>query len=76
MQDKRVKNVYSSYFQFNNERTLSTDVKSELFTSEFEGCSVFIDKTRKYDNQIIIHGVCTIEAVSYTHLTLPTTVDV
>ncbi|MBF4328650.1 N-acetyltransferase, partial [Vibrio anguillarum] len=58
--DKRVKGVYSSYFQFNNERTLSTDVKSELFSSEFEGCSVFIDKTRKYDNQIIIHGVCTI----------------
>lgn len=60
MQDKRVKGVYSSYFQFNNERTLSTDVKSELFSSEFEGCSVFIDKTRKYDNQIIIHGVCTV----------------
>ncbi|AXB34715.1 GNAT family N-acetyltransferase (plasmid) [Vibrio campbellii] len=57
MQDKRVKDVYSSYFQFNNERTLSTDLKSELFKSEFEGCSVFIDKTRKYDNQIIIHGV-------------------
>ncbi|WP_076590442.1 GNAT family N-acetyltransferase [Vibrio ostreicida] len=59
MQDKRVKDVYRSYFQFNNERTLSTDLESELFSSAFEGCSVFIDKTRKYDNQINIHGACT-----------------
>ncbi|CAH0537707.1 N-acetyltransferase [Vibrio marisflavi] len=59
MQDKRVKDVYSSYFQFNNERTLFTDLESELFSSTFGGCSVFVDKTRKYDNQIIIHGVCT-----------------
>lgn len=58
MQNKRVKDVYSSYFHFNNERTLSTDLASELFSVEAEGCSVFVDKTRKYDNQIIIHGVC------------------
>ncbi len=54
MQDQRVKDVYRSYFQFNNERTLSTDLESELFSIVFEGCSVFVDKTRKYDNQIFI----------------------
>ncbi len=58
MQDKRVKDVYNSYFYFNNQRTLSTDLASELCSVEAEGCSVFVDKTRKYDNQIIIHGVC------------------
>ncbi|WP_199711830.1 hypothetical protein [Alginatibacterium sediminis] len=58
MQDKRVKDAYSSYFKFNNERTLSTDLESELFSVEAEACSAFVDRTRKYDNQIIIHDVC------------------
>jgi hypothetical protein len=69
MQDKRVKDVYSSYFQFNNERTLSTGLESELFSAAFEGCSVFVDKTRKYDNQIIIHGACANEDLD-SHLSL------
>lgn len=69
MQDKRVKDVYTSYFQFNNERTLSTDLASELFSVESEGCSVFVDKTRKYDNQIIINGVCSEESLE-SHLRL------
>ncbi|MBY5947743.1 GNAT family N-acetyltransferase [Photobacterium rosenbergii] len=69
MQDKRVRDVYRSYFQFNNERTLSTDLASELFTAEAEGCSVFVDKTRKYDNQVIIYGVCSTENLE-SHLEL------
>lgn len=69
MQDKRVKDVYSSYFHFNNERTLSTDLASELFSAEAEGCSVFVDKTRKYDNQIIIHDLCGVENLE-NHLKL------
>ena len=55
MQDKRVQDVYSSHF--NNERTLSTDLASELFTSKTQGYSVFVDTTRKYDNQIIVHDI-------------------
>ena len=55
MQDKRVRDVYSSYFQFNNKRTLSTGLPSDLSILKAGGCSVFIDKTRRYDNQIIIH---------------------
>ena len=61
MQDKRVKDIYSSYFHFNNERTLSTGLPSELCVVEAEGCSVFVDKTRKYDNQVIVHGACSTE---------------
>ncbi|CAG9298403.1 GNAT family N-acetyltransferase [Celerinatantimonas diazotrophica] len=69
MQDKRVKDVYSSYFQFNNKRTLSTDLASELSLVETEECSVFVDKTRKYDNQMIIHGACSAENLEH-HLKL------
>lgn len=69
MQDKRVKDVYSAYFHFNNERTLSTGLASELFAAETEGCSVFVDKTRKYDNQIIVHSVCGVESLE-NHLKL------
>lgn len=67
MQDKRVKDVYRSYFVFNNERTLSTDLPSELSLVETEECSVFVDKTRKYDNQMIIHGACSREQLE-SHL--------
>ncbi|CAM3038684.1 GNAT family N-acetyltransferase [Vibrio neptunius] len=69
MQDNSVKDVYGSYFQFNNQRTLSTDLESELFTAESLGCSVFVDKTRKYDNQIIIHDVVSKEGLE-SHLSL------
>lgn len=58
MQVKAVKDVYDAYFYFNNERTLSTDLASELMSIEDDGFTVFIDKTRKYDNQILIDGVC------------------
>lgn len=58
MQVKAVKDVYDAYFYFNNERTLSTDLASELISIEDDGFTVFIDKTRKYDNQILIDGVC------------------
>lgn len=58
MQDIKVKETYRSYFYFNNERTLSTGVKSELFTVEEPECSIFVDKTRQYDNQVILHRAC------------------
>lgn len=58
MQVKAVKDAYNAYFYFNNERTLSTDLASELISIEDDGFTVFIDKTRKYDNQILIDGVC------------------
>ncbi|MYM59049.1 N-acetyltransferase [Vibrio sp. OCN044] len=63
MQDKRVQDVYSSYFHFNNERTLSTDLASKLFTTKTQGYSVFVDTTRKYDNQIIVHDICSHESL-------------
>ncbi|QIR05973.1 GNAT family N-acetyltransferase [Salinivibrio costicola] len=71
MQDKKVRDVYNTYFHFNNERTLSTDLDSELFSVESEGCSVFVDKTRKYDNQIIIHEFSSIETLD-NHLSFYT----
>ncbi|MFS1891234.1 GNAT family N-acetyltransferase [Vibrio lentus] len=58
MQVKAVKDVYDAYFYFNKERTLSTDLASELISIEDDGFTVYIDKTRKYDNQILIDGVC------------------
>ncbi|WP_428239585.1 GNAT family N-acetyltransferase [Gynuella sp.] len=61
MQEKRVQDVYSSYFRFNNQRTLSTELPSELSVTEADGCSIFVDKTRRYDNQIIIRDVCKTE---------------
>lgn len=54
MQSIEARNAYTSYFRFNNERTLSTNQPSELSIIEENGCSVFIDKTRRYDNQMII----------------------
>lgn len=54
MQDKKVQDVYTSYFRFNNKRTLSTELPSELLIYEANGCSIFVDKTRRYDNQIVI----------------------
>ncbi|MFM2476895.1 N-acetyltransferase family protein [Celerinatantimonas sp. MCCC 1A17872] len=61
MQDKAVQDVYNSYFRFNNQRTLSMGLPSELCITQDSGCSIFADKTRRYDNQIIIHDSCTTE---------------
>lgn len=61
MQDKAVQDAYNSYFRFNNQRTLSTGVPSELSVTEVSGFSIFVDKTRRYDNQIIIHDICVTE---------------
>ena len=60
---KAVKDAYNAYFYFNNERTLSTDLASELISIEDDGFTVFIDKTRKYDNQILIDGACNYESL-------------
>ncbi len=61
MQNKKVQEVYNAYFRFNNKRTLSTDLPSELSITHSDSCSVFVDKTRKYDNQIVIHDICNLK---------------
>lgn len=61
MHKKSAKEAYKSYFIFNNQRTLSTRSPSELSISETEECSIFVDKTRRYDNQMVIHNACTPE---------------
>jgi hypothetical protein len=58
MHNSKIKDVYHAYFRFNNKRTFSTDLPSELCITESASCSVFVDKTRRYDNQIIIHEMC------------------
>ncbi|SBS26228.1 hypothetical protein MSP8887_00360 [Marinomonas spartinae] len=56
-----VKDAFTSYFRFNNERTLSTDLPSELSIIESDNVTAYVDKTRRYDNQIVIHDVCKID---------------
>lgn len=51
-----VKNAYDSYFFFNNERTLSTAVPSQLQIVDEESFTAYIDPTRRYDNQINIRA--------------------
>ncbi|MFD2176512.1 GNAT family N-acetyltransferase [Veronia pacifica] len=58
MQNKKVQEAYKSYFIFNNQRTLSTDLLSELVIKESPCITTYIDKTRRYDNQIIIKDIC------------------
>jgi hypothetical protein len=67
MQDKRVQDVYRSYFNFNKQRTLSTDLPSELSVTDEDGCTIFVDKTRRYDNQIVIRDFIKPERLE-THL--------
>lgn len=58
MQDKRASDAYNTYFRFNNKRTLSTMLPSELSIIESLNLKAYIDKTRRYDNQILIHHHC------------------
>lgn len=63
MQDQRVQEVYNSYFFFNNERTLSTDTPSELSVTDLTSYTTYADKTRRYDNQIIVRDICNLESL-------------
>ncbi|OEE78795.1 acetyltransferase [Enterovibrio norvegicus FF-162] len=63
MQDQRVQEVYNSYFIFNNERTLSTDTPSELSVTDSISFTTYVDKTRRYDNQIVIRDICNLESL-------------
>lgn len=63
MQDKRVQEVYNSYFIFNNERALSTDTPSELSVTDLTSYATYEDKTRRYDNQIIVRDICNLESL-------------
>ncbi|WP_197477788.1 MULTISPECIES: hypothetical protein [unclassified Marinomonas] len=55
MQIKRARDAYSRYFRFNNKRSLSTMLPSELAVLESSGLLAYIDKTREFDNQILIY---------------------
>jgi len=57
MQNPKVRHIYNSYFHFNNLRTLSTDLASQLSVIETSSYTSYIDRTRRYDNQILIHNV-------------------
>ncbi|MFM2486872.1 N-acetyltransferase [Celerinatantimonas yamalensis] len=46
---------YDRYFRFNNMRTLSTAQPSALRLVRRPGVSAFVDGTRRYDNQVLIH---------------------
>lgn len=61
MQNTRVKKTYHSYFRFNNQRTLSTHLPSELSVLELQEITFYIDSTRRYDNQVIIHDLCDLD---------------
>lgn len=50
--------AFMSYFRFNNERTLSTALPSDLSIIESDDVTAYVDKTRRYDNQVVIHDVC------------------
>ncbi|ROS04983.1 hypothetical protein EDC56_0501 [Sinobacterium caligoides] len=50
-----LRNAYTSYFRFNNARTLSTNLPSELKIADLPELTSYIDPTRRYDNQLIIH---------------------
>ncbi|MBW3698461.1 GNAT family N-acetyltransferase [Vibrio sp. T187] len=57
MLNSQIKQAYQSYFAFNNQRTLSTSLPSELTITESEDVTLYKDKTRRYDNQVVIHSL-------------------
>ena len=61
MQIKRARDAYSRYFRFNNKRSLSTMLPSELAIIESSGLLAYIDKTREFDNQILIYQSCDLD---------------
>lgn len=64
MQNKKARDAYTRYFRLNNKRSLSTMLPSELSIIESLGLIAYIDKTRKYDNQILIHRPCDLDYLS------------
>lgn len=64
MQIKRARDAYSRYFRFNNKRSLSTMLPSELVVIESSGLLAYIDKTREFDNQILIYQSCDLDYLS------------
>ncbi|KDM92840.1 GNAT family N-acetyltransferase [Photobacterium galatheae] len=48
--------AYTAYFRFNNERTLSTHLPSELQIQQGSHFTTYLDPTRRYDNQVVIYG--------------------
>lgn len=48
----------TSYFCFNNTRTLSTSRPSQLTLVRKPGMTAYIDSTRRYDNHVVIHQKC------------------
>ena len=52
----KINKAFVQYFAFNNARTLSTDSDSQLEIITNNELSLFIDPTRRYDNQIVIHN--------------------
>ncbi|WP_428774403.1 GNAT family N-acetyltransferase [Vibrio sp.] len=64
MENRTARDAFKSYFRFNNQRTLSTLLPSELDIIESDRFTAFIDKTRRYDNQVVMHAPCTREQLS------------
>lgn len=60
----RFNQAYNTYFRFNNARTLSTNENSKLNLIEAEGMTAYIDSTRRYDNQVIIHTEASLNTLS------------
>lgn len=58
MDEKLARDAFTRYFRFNNERTLSTDVPSALRVIETDDYTAYLDSTRRYDNQVVVHGSC------------------
>ena len=58
MDNSRTREAFTSYFRFNNARTLSTSVPSELEIHDLQAVSAYVDVTRRYDNLIVVHKAC------------------
>lgn len=57
----KTQSAFENYFTFNNRRTLTTNEPSQLNIHRFENITAYVDPTRQFDNQVIIHNVCTNE---------------
>lgn len=53
--------AFENYLTFNNLRTLTTSEPSQLEIHRFENITAYVDPTRQFDNQVIIHNTCSNE---------------
>lgn len=53
--------AFENYFTFNNLRTLTSSEPCQLEIHRFENITAYVDPTRQFDNQVIIHNACTNE---------------